>query len=98
MGVNLRFRIVAYSDYVCPWCYIGFRRIEQLQREFDVDVEWRPFGLHPETPRSGAQLEGRLGNEARIRAYERNILGIARESGIAMSMPLFLRRRPVSSA
>jgi predicted DsbA family dithiol-disulfide isomerase len=31
-----RFRIVAYADYVCPWCYIGFRRIEQLQREFDV--------------------------------------------------------------
>ena len=35
----------------CPWCYIGHRRIQQLQREFEVDVEWRPFELfHPETP------------------------------------------------
>lgn len=85
--MDLRFRILAYSDYVCPWCYIGFRRIQQLKSEFDVDVEWRPFELHPETPTTGAQLEGRLGNEARARAYTRNILGIARESGIAMSMP-----------
>jgi predicted DsbA family dithiol-disulfide isomerase len=82
-----RFRIVAYSDYVCPWCYIGFRRTEQLRREFPVDVEWRPFELHPETPSTGARLEGRLGNQARIRAYADNILAIARESEIAMHMP-----------
>lgn len=81
------FRIVAYSDYVCPWCFIGFRRIERLQREFDVDIEWRPFELHPETPRTGAGLEGRLGNPARIRAYRDRILGIARESGVEMHMP-----------
>lgn len=82
------FRIVAYSDYVCPWCYIGFRRIEQLAREFTIDVEWRPFELHPETPRTGAHLQGRLGNERRIRAYTENILTIARESDIAMRMPV----------
>jgi predicted DsbA family dithiol-disulfide isomerase len=81
------FRIVAYSDYVCPWCYIGHRRIEQLQQEFDIEVEWRPFELHPETPTTGARLEGRLGNAARIRAYTENILTIAGESSIAMHMP-----------
>jgi predicted DsbA family dithiol-disulfide isomerase len=81
------FRIVAYSDYVCPWCYIGFRRIEQLRREFEIEVEWRPFELHPETPRSGARLDGRMGGSARARAYENNIIGIARESSIAMKMP-----------
>lgn len=81
------FRIVAYSDYVCPWCYIGFRRIEQLQREFAVEVEWRPFELHPETPTTGARLDGRLGSATRARAYEQNILGIARDSDIAMRMP-----------
>ncbi|MEX2225934.1 MAG: DsbA family protein [Dehalococcoidia bacterium] len=41
-----RLEIIAYSDYVCPWCYIGLHRIEQLQREFPVDVTWRPFELH----------------------------------------------------
>jgi predicted DsbA family dithiol-disulfide isomerase len=84
------FHIVAYSDYVCPWCYIGFRRIEQLQREFDVEVEWRPFELHPETPTTGARLDGRLGSAARARAYQDNILGVARESDIAMRMPAII--------
>jgi predicted DsbA family dithiol-disulfide isomerase len=84
------FRIVAYSDYVCPWCYIGFRRIEQLRQEFDVEVEWRPFELHPETPTSGARLDGRLGGAARARAYEQNILGIARDSSIDMRMPMVI--------
>jgi predicted DsbA family dithiol-disulfide isomerase len=83
----LPFRIVAYSDYVCPWCYIGFRRAQQLEREFDVEIEWRPFELHPETPRTGARMEGRLGNPARIRAYTENILTIAGESAIPMRMP-----------
>jgi predicted DsbA family dithiol-disulfide isomerase len=82
-----RLTIVAYSDYVCPWCYIALERIDRLQREFPVDVAWRPFELHPETPRSGAQLAGRLGSGARAAAYAENIIGLARASGIEMAMP-----------
>lgn len=82
-----RISIVAYSDYICPWCYIGLERIERLQWEFPVDVEWRPFELHPETPRGGARLSGRLGSRARAAAYADNILALARESGLAMRMP-----------
>jgi len=80
-------QIIAYSDYVCPWCYIGLQRIERLQREFPVAVEWRPFELHPETPRTGANLAGRLGGSARAAAYRDNIVGLARESGLALRMP-----------
>ena len=82
-----RLEIVAYSDYVCPWCYIGHLRVERLGREFPVDVRWRPFELHPETPRGGAQLQGRLGGEARARAYRENISALAAESGACISMP-----------
>jgi predicted DsbA family dithiol-disulfide isomerase len=85
---TLPLRIVAYSDYVCPWCYIGLHRIDRLQREFPVAVEWRPFELHPETPRTGADLRGRLGNVERVRAYTQNIINLARESGIDMRMPV----------
>ena len=82
-----RIRIVAYSDYVCPWCYIGLERIDRLQRELPVDVEWRPFELHPETPRSGAHLAGRLGSRTRAAAYAQNIIGLAHESGMTLRMP-----------
>lgn len=87
MGGEHRLSIVAYSDYVCPWCYIGLQRVDALRREFPVDVEWRPFELHPETPRTGADLRGRLGSAGRARAYRDNILMLAGESGLAMRMP-----------
>jgi predicted DsbA family dithiol-disulfide isomerase len=82
-----RLTIVAYSDYVCPWCYIALERIDRLQREFPVDVVWYPFELHPETPRGGAHLAGRLGSSARAAAYTQNIIGLALASGIQMAMP-----------
>ena len=82
-----RLRIVAWSDYVCPWCYIALERIERLQREYPVDVDWRSFELHPETPVTGARWLGRLGSEARIRAYTGNILHLAEDSDIPMAMP-----------
>ena len=80
-------QIIAYSDYVCPWCYIGLQRIEQLMREFPVAVEWRPFELHPETPTTGASLAGRLGSPERARAYRDNIIMLASDSGLQMQMP-----------
>lgn len=79
--------IIVYSDYVCPWCYIGHQRIERLAREYPVRIEWRPFELHPETPRDGARLTGRLGGSERARAWSRNILALAAESDIPMAMP-----------
>ncbi len=86
-GMDEPLRIIVYSDYVCPWCYIGHERIGRLVREFPVAVEWRPFELHPETPRDGARLSGRLGGSERARAWARNVLQLAEASSIPMRMP-----------
>jgi len=80
-------RIIAYSDYVCPWCYIGWRRIEALRREFPVDIEWHPFELHPETPVSGVGAREAFGGSQRAAAVGRNIEQMAAASGISMRMP-----------
>ena len=86
-GDATKLGIIAYSDYVCPWCYIGLARVERLRRECAVDITWRPFELHPETPRTGARLDGRLGGEARARAYRDNIGQLAAASGLTLRMP-----------
>ncbi len=52
-----KLKIIAYSDYICPFCYIGFYRIKKLKEEFDFDVEWRSFELHPETPKEGVLID-----------------------------------------
>ena len=47
-------RIEIWSDVVCPWCYIGKRRLERALGEFEhadeVEVTWRSFQLNPDTP------------------------------------------------
>ena len=50
-----------YSDYTCPWCYIGWARlrdaIDRAGASVRVDVTWRPFEIHPEVPLSGMPVE-----------------------------------------
>jgi predicted DsbA family dithiol-disulfide isomerase len=45
------------SDVICPWCYIGKRRLEKaleaLKDDYDVRVEWLPFQLNPGMPEGG---------------------------------------------
>lgn len=52
---------VMWSDYVCPWAYLGRDRTD-LMRSLGVTVEIRPYELHPEIPREGTPVRpgGRL--------------------------------------
>lgn len=54
-------KVIAYSDNVCPFCTIGARRIEKLQKEMDFEVEWRSFELHPEVSSGGMSYEDYFG-------------------------------------
>ena len=51
-------RLIVYSDYLCPWCYLAEHRLEQLQAEFGtaLELEWRSFLLRPR-PEPGRDLE-----------------------------------------
>lgn len=63
------------SDVMCPWCYIGKRRLEQalaeVRGELDVEVRWRPYQLDPTLPKQGKDrkqyLEEKFGGEAGAR-------------------------------
>ena len=44
------------SDVVCPWCFIGKRRLEQaleLRPDIPVEMRWRPYFLNDWVPREG---------------------------------------------
>jgi predicted DsbA family dithiol-disulfide isomerase len=45
--------IIVISDFVCPWCYIGLSEVERLSQEYDLDVQFAPFFLRPDTPPEG---------------------------------------------
>lgn len=53
-GSSNRVRIDVWSDLVCPWCYIGKRRLEHALKDFsgagDVEIVHRSFQLNPSAP------------------------------------------------
>lgn len=52
------------SDVVCPWCIIGYKRLEQAIRELGIkdriELEWQPFELNPHMPLEGQNLREHL--------------------------------------
>ncbi|MAY60743.1 MAG: disulfide bond formation protein DsbA [Rhizobiales bacterium] len=72
------FTIDVVSDVMCPWCYIGKRRLDdalsRLGGDVPVEVRWRPYQLDPTLPKEGKDrrkyLEDKFGgSEAAERAY-----------------------------
>jgi predicted DsbA family dithiol-disulfide isomerase len=72
------------ADLVCPWCYIGFRRLIQAMGRRDVDFAWHPFLLNPYLPPEGVTrreyLERKFGSLVQAQVLHRRIAEIgARE-------------------
>lgn len=85
--------IEVVSDVVCPWCFIGLRRLKRaiaLVREshpnFQYVVYWRPFFLNPDTPPEGEPylpfLIQKFGGSERVEAIWQRI----RETGVPLGI------------
>ena len=82
-------------DTVCPWCYIGKRRLEMalsLRPQIKVKPTWRPFLLNPEMPPEGidrtAYLVKKFGSESRVR----RIYGAIGEAGLSVEIDFSFER------
>jgi predicted DsbA family dithiol-disulfide isomerase len=85
------------SDAVCPWCYIGKRRLEkalQMAPQPDLQIGWRPFQLNPELPPEGidrqAYIEAKFGTRDRAAAHRR-VAAIGESVGIPFAFDLIKR-------
>jgi predicted DsbA family dithiol-disulfide isomerase len=67
-------RLIVYSDYLCPWCYLGSVRLQRIGEEFGARVrwEWRSFLLRPR-PDPRPSLE-------KFRAYTQSWQRVAAEA------------------
>ena len=76
-------RIDVVSDVVCPWCFIGKRRLEKalaMRPDIPVEVHWRPYFLNEWIPREGISREDYL--TTKFGSPER-YKGIAQRVGVA---------------
>ena len=82
-----------YSDIVCPWCFIGKRRLEQAIETAGyanrAHVTWRPFQLNPTMPKSGmdrrAYLDAKFGGAEARRAMEERLAKAGEADGIVFA-------------
>src|SRR5580704_7418595 len=77
------------SDVVCPWCYIGKRRLEgaiALARDVEVSINWRAYFLNPWIPREGIDrqtyLETKFGSPERYAVIAERVVAAAALEGL----------------
>jgi len=97
-----RLSVEIVHDLVCPWCFLGVRRLTRtLRRRPDLlfDLSWRPFLLNPDMPRAGMARPDyvirKFGGEDRARRLYASITEIGRAEGVQFRFER-IRRTPSS--
>ena len=92
-------RIDVVSDVVCPWCFIGKRRLEKalaLKPEIPVEVHWHPYFLNDWIPREGISraeyLTTKFGSPERYAGIAQRVMAAAAAEGLAYAMDKISRQ------
>ncbi len=87
------------SDVVCPWCFIGKRRLERataLRPDIPVEIRFRPYFLNPWVPREGmsreAYLTAKFGSPERYRAMAQRVASAAAAEGLTYALDQIARQ------
>ena len=91
--------IDVYSDVVCPWCFIGKRRLEQaldtVKEQDSARVIWRPFQLNPTMPKAGMDrrvyLEAKFGGPGELKAIQDRVAAVGIGVGIEFTFDRIAR-------
>ena len=80
------------SDVVCPWCFIGQKRLDKAVAavgDVDVNIRWRPFQLDPTIPPQGKDrreyMLAKFGSDERIREIHARIEPLGEAEGISFA-------------
>jgi predicted DsbA family dithiol-disulfide isomerase len=79
------------SDVVCPWCYLGKKRLTRAlaAAQGDIPVRWLPYQLDPSIPAGGLDrktyLRKKFGNDGRLAAVHDRLRALGAEEGIAFA-------------
>jgi predicted DsbA family dithiol-disulfide isomerase len=93
-------RIDIVSDVVCPWCFIGKRRLEKalaLRPEIEAEITWRPFQLNPDLPPEGIERQAYLAAKFGGNVHVERIYANVTEAGATVDIPFAfgrIRRTP----
>ena len=86
-------QIDVISDSICPWCFIGKRRLEkaiEARPHMTFDIIWRPYQLNPDTPREGydrkAYMQAKFGGTDQAKGVYKVVQATANEEGLEFAL------------
>lgn len=88
-------RMDIFSDTVCPWCFIGKRRLERALAERPqpgMDIRWRAFQLNPDMPAEGMDRQDYLTRKFGGAENAERVYAAVREAGEAEGIPFAFDR------
>jgi predicted DsbA family dithiol-disulfide isomerase len=71
-----------FTDYICPFCYVGDVRLDRLRDDYDLKINWCFLEIHPETPVEGMATNALGYSSARWQTMMDNLAMLAAEEGI----------------
>lgn len=76
-------KIKAFSDFICPFCFLGKGPLDEIAKEKGIEIEWMPFELRPKPyPKIDPWKE-----PAKLGSWDSYILPTAKKLGIDMRLP-----------
>jgi len=78
-------RLTLFTDYICPFCYIGDLRLQRLKKDFDVLINFRFIEIHPDTPQQGATVDSLDYSYEQWQGMMDGLVEMAEEEGIALA-------------
>ncbi len=85
------------SDVVCPWCYLGEKRLEAAlsEEQQPVVVRWRPYQLDPTIPAGGLDraeyMAKKFGRDGRLQSVHDNLTRLGAEVGLPFAFDAIKR-------
>ncbi|MFW2440251.1 MAG: DsbA family oxidoreductase [Arenicellales bacterium] len=78
-------RLTLFTDYTCPFCYIGDLRLQKLREYYEVMVNFRFIEIHPDTPQQGTTVDSLDYSDEQWQGMMDGLLEMAEEEGITLA-------------
>jgi len=78
-------QVTVFSDYICPFCYVGHHRLMRLRDEYDLRINWCFIEIHPETSAEGEPVTSLDYPSEQWHQMMQNLKAVAREEDIAIA-------------
>jgi predicted DsbA family dithiol-disulfide isomerase len=88
-GAKPHLSVTVFSDYICPFCYVGDARLDKLRDGYALDVDWCFFEIHPDNPAEGKPVEELGYPPEQWQRMMANLEQMARDDGLRLATRTF---------